>query len=159
VVSLGQTFRIRTRYFDLLTCLQLLTITAGVVLRGLNLYFHHEAMSVMEGSVRLSQGIQDIAAILPLLGTEQCSVQSQLGAYTRLTLRSSSTHVHLGSLGVVNAGFKTLVAYFSFGDIEGAKILSNLGLFEPQGENLSLIMVEAVREEHRALHYRNSNQH
>ena len=46
------------------------------------------------------------------------------------------------SLGVVSAGFKTLVACFSFGDIEGAKVLGNMG-FEPQGENLSLIMVEA----------------
>ena len=42
---------------------------------------------------------------------------------------------------MVTAGFKTLVACFSFGDIEGAKILGNMG-FEPQGENLSLIMVE-----------------
>jgi hypothetical protein len=48
-----------------------------------------------------------------------------------------------GSLGVVTAGFKTLVACFSFGpgDIEGANILWNME-FEPQGENLSLIMVE-----------------
>ena len=46
-----------------------------------------------------------------------------------------------GSLGVVTAGFKTLIACFSFGDIEGAKVLGNMG-FEPQGENLSLIMVE-----------------
>jgi hypothetical protein len=42
---------------------------------------------------------------------------------------------------MVNAGFKTFVASFSFGDIEGAKILGNMG-FEPQEENLSLIMVE-----------------
>ena len=47
-----------------------------------------------------------------------------------------------GSLGVVSAGFKTLAACLSFGNIEGAKILGNMG-FEPQGENLSLIMVEA----------------
>ena len=46
------------------------------------------------------------------------------------------------SLGVISAGFKTLLACFSFGCIEGAKILGNMG-FEPQGENLSLIMVEA----------------
>jgi hypothetical protein len=46
-----------------------------------------------------------------------------------------------GSLGVAIAGFKTLVACISFGDIEGAKLLGNMG-FEPQGENLSLIMVE-----------------
>ena len=46
-----------------------------------------------------------------------------------------------GSLGVIRAGFKTFVACFSFGDFEGAKILGNMR-FEPQGENLSLIMVE-----------------
>ena len=45
------------------------------------------------------------------------------------------------SLGVISAGFRTLVACFASGNIEGAKILGNMG-FEPQGENLSLIMVE-----------------
>ena len=53
-----------------------------------------------------------------------------------------------GSLGVVSAGFKTLVACFSFGNIEGAKILGNMG-FEPQGENLSLIMVEGGKGKNR----------
>ena len=50
-----------------------------------------------------------------------------------------------GSLGVVSAGFKTLVACFSFGDFEGADLLRNMG-FEPQGENLSLIMFEGAKE-------------
>ena len=90
----------------------------------------------------LTGGIQDIAAILPLLGTEQCSDQVS-SALTRGYLYAASTPMSIfGSLGVVNAGFKTLVACFSFGDIEGAKILGNMG-FEPQGENLSLITVEA----------------
>ena len=90
----------------------------------------------------LTSGIQDIAAILPLLGTEQCSIQVS-SALTRGYLYAASTPMSIfGSLGVVSAGFKTLVACFSFGDIEGAKILGNMG-FEPQGENLSLIMVEA----------------
>ena len=53
-----------------------------------------------------------------------------------------------GSLGVVSAGFRTLVACFVFGDIEGAKILANMG-FEPQGENLSLIMVEGGKGENK----------
>ena len=53
-----------------------------------------------------------------------------------------------GSLGVVTAGFKTLVACFSYGDFEGAKILGNMG-FEPQGENLSLIMVEGGKGENK----------
>ena len=53
-----------------------------------------------------------------------------------------------GSLGVVSAGFRTLVACFAFGDIEGAKILGNMG-FEPQGENLSLIMLETGKEKNK----------
>ena len=52
---------------------------------------------------------------------------------------------------MVSAGFKTLVACLSLGDIEGAKILGNMG-FKPQGENLSLIMVEAGKGEN-AGHY------
>ena len=89
----------------------------------------------------LTAGIQDIAAILPLLGTEQCSIHVS-SALTRGYLYTASAPMSIfGSLRVVSAGFKTLVACFSFGDIEGAKILGNMG-FEPQGENLSLIMVE-----------------
>ena len=55
-----------------------------------------------------------------------------------------------GSLGVVSAGFKTLLACFSFGDIEGAEVLGNMG-FVPQGENLSLRVAKGV------LHHRNLN--
>ena len=90
----------------------------------------------------LTGGIQDIAALLPLLGTEQCSVQIG-SALTRGYLYAASTPMSIfGSLGVVSVGFKTLAACFSFRGIEGAKILGNMG-FEPLGENLSLIMVEA----------------
>ena len=86
----------------------------------------------------LTGGIQDIAAILPLLGTEQCSVQVS-SALTRGYLYAASAPMSIfGSLGVVSAGFKTFAACFSL----GARILGNMG-FEPQGENLSLIMVEA----------------
>ena len=93
------------------------------------------------GSI-LTGGIQNVAAIIPLLGTEQCSDQVS-SALTRGYLYAASSPMSIfGSLGVVSAGFKTLFACFSFGDIEGAKILGNMG-FEPQGENLSLIMVEA----------------
>ena len=100
-------------------------------------------MSSSHGGIgsTLTSGIQDIAAILPLLGTEQCSIQVS-SALTQGYLYAASTPMSIfGSLGVVSAGFKTLVASFSFGDIEGAKILGNMR-FEPQGENLSLIMVE-----------------
>ena len=89
----------------------------------------------------LTGGIQDIAAILPLLGTEQCSVQVS-SALTKGYLYAAASPMSIfGSLGVVSAGFKTLLACFSIRDIEGAEILGNMG-FEPQGKNLSLIMVE-----------------
>jgi hypothetical protein len=93
------------------------------------------------GSTLIS-GIQYIAVILPLLGTEQCSIQVS-SSLTRGYLCAAATPMSIiGSLGVVTAGFKMFFACFSFGKFEGAKILGNMG-FEPQGENLSLIMVEA----------------
>ncbi|KAF8817320.1 hypothetical protein BYT27DRAFT_7074997, partial [Phlegmacium glaucopus] len=97
-----------------------------------------------EISSTLIGGIQDIAALLPLLGTEQCEIQVS-SALTRGYLYAAATPMSIfGSLGMVRAGFKTLVACFSFGGIEGAKILGNMG-FEPQGENLSLIMVDTSK--------------
>ena len=96
----------------------------------------------------LTGGIQDIAAFLPLLGTEQCSIHVS-SALTRGYLYAASAPMSIfGSLGVVSAGFKTLIACFSYRDIEGAKILGNMG-FEPQGENLSLIMVEGGKGENK----------
>ena len=99
----------------------------------------------------LTSGIQDIAGILPLLGTEQCSIHVS-SALTRGYLYAASAPMSIfGSLGVVSAGFKTLIACFSYGGIEGAKILGNMG-FEPQGENLSLIMIEGDKGENKE-HY------
>ena len=96
----------------------------------------------------LTGGIQDLSAILPLLGTEQCSIHVS-SALTRGYLYAASAPMSIfGSLGVVSAGIKTLIACFSYGDIEGAKILGNMG-FEPQGENLSLIMVEGGKGENK----------
>ena len=70
----------------------------------------------------LTGGIQDIAAILPLLGTEQCSNHVS-SALTRGYLYAAATPMSIfGSLGMVSAGLKTLVACFSLGGIEGAKI-------------------------------------
>ncbi|KAF8803142.1 hypothetical protein BYT27DRAFT_7055858, partial [Phlegmacium glaucopus] len=89
----------------------------------------------------LGGGIQNISALLPLLGTEQCEFQVT-SALSRGYFSVAVTPMSIfGSLGIVSAGYKTLVACISFRDIEGAKILSDVG-FEPKGENLSLIMVE-----------------
>ena len=86
----------------------------------------------------LTGGIQYVAAIVPLLGTEQCWSKSALHLHADI-------HPHL-CLSSEASGWSaqdsrhSLLA-FSFGDIEGAKILGNMG-FDQQGENLSLIMVE-----------------
>ncbi|KAF8803117.1 hypothetical protein BYT27DRAFT_7041911, partial [Phlegmacium glaucopus] len=89
----------------------------------------------------LAGGIQNILALLPLLGTEECEVQVS-SALSRGLYRAVVAPIStFGSLGIVSAGYKTLIACISFQGIEGAKILSNVG-FKPKGENLSLIMVE-----------------
>ena len=97
-------------------------------------------MSSSSGGIgsTLTNGVQSVAAILPLLGTEQCSIHVS-SALTRGYLYAAAAPMSIfGSLGVVSAGFKTMVTCFSFGDFEGADLLENMG-FEPQGENLSLI--------------------
>ena len=92
----------------------------------------------------LTGGIQDIAVILPLLGTEQFHVRSKSAQHLHDDIFTRLQHLCLSLevSGMVSAGLKTLVACFSLGDIEGAKILGNMG-FELQGANLSLIMVKA----------------
>ena len=108
-------------------------------------------MSTVGGAIgtTLTSGIQDIAAFLPLLGTERCAIHVG-SALTKGYLYASSAPMSIfGSLGVVSTGFKTFLACFSCGNFEGAKILGNMG-FEPEGENLSLIMVEGGTEESEA---------
>ena len=86
-------------------------------------------------------GIQNVAAFIPLIGTEEVS-----SSLTRGYLYSASAPISIfGSFGLVVAGFKTFMACFSFRGIEGAKILWNMGV-ELQGDNLSLIMVETGKE-------------
>ena len=92
-------------------------------------------------STLITGGLQDIPAILPLLGTEQCSKQIS-SALTRGYLCAASTPMSIfGTFGVISAGFETFFACISFGDIGGAEILGDMR-FEPEGENPSLIMVE-----------------
>ena len=57
----------------------------------------------------LTGGIQDIAGILPLLGTEQCSIHVNSALSQGYLYAASPPMSIFGSLGVVSAGFKTLV--------------------------------------------------
>ncbi|RDB27922.1 hypothetical protein Hypma_002231 [Hypsizygus marmoreus] len=91
----------------------------------------------------LTSGIQDISALLPLLGTEQC--EQHIGsALTGGYLYVAATPMSIfGSLGMAKAGFKALMASISIQRwrFVGAEKLRNAG-FMPSGQNLSLIMID-----------------
>jgi hypothetical protein len=97
--------------------------------------------SVGVGST-LTAGIQDIAALLPLLGTEQCE-DNVSSALTKGYLYAVATPLSIfGSLGMARAGLKTLIASSDIPklNIVGAQVLANMG-FKPQGTNVPQIMI------------------
>jgi hypothetical protein len=79
----------------------------------------------------ITGGIQDVAGLLPLLGTEQC--EEHIGsALTGGYLYSAATPMSLfGSLGMARAGFKAFIACMPGRTWSGATILANMG-FEPK---------------------------
>src|SRR6202158_4788862 len=95
----------------------------------------------------ITNGIQDLAALLPLLGTEQC--ENHIGsALTKGFLYAAAAPLSIfGSLGVARAGFKTLLSATSIPRLkfDGAKILAAAG-FKSEGTNLSLIMFDEEQE-------------
>ena len=112
--------------------------------------------SVATGSVgaTLTGGIQDVSALLPLLGTEQCEDHAS-SALTKGYLYVAATPMSLfGSLGLTRAGLKTFIACLNFSifnlNIRGALMLSNMG-FRPLGTNLSLIMLDENKKDKRHL--------
>ena len=95
----------------------------------------------------LIYGIQLSATLLPLFGTDECA--DQLGsALKRGYINAAAAPMSVfGGLGVVRVGFMAFLACFSFGGIEGAKILMKLRFMpEFEGDNLSLIMLEVEGE-------------
>jgi hypothetical protein len=103
--------------------------------------------SVHAGSVggTLTGGIQNLAPLIPLLGTGQCEDHAS-SALTKGYLYVAATPMSLfGSLGLARAGFKTFIASLDFSifnwNVRGALMLSNMG-FRPVGTNLSLIMLD-----------------
>ena len=108
----------------------------------------------MSVATTLTGGIQDVSALLPLLGTEQCEDHAS-SALTKGYLYAAVTPVSLfGSLGLARAGIKTFVASLNFSilslNIHGALMLSNMG-FRSQGANLPLIMVDESKKDMRHL--------
>jgi hypothetical protein len=85
----------------------------------------------------VTNGIQDISALLPLLGTEQCENHSG-SALSEGYIYTAATPISIfGSLGIARGGFKAMMAAFS----RGSQWLQNSG-FAPSGSDLSLIMIE-----------------
>jgi hypothetical protein len=101
-------------------------------------------------SITLTSGIQDISALLPLLGTEQC--EKHIGsALTEGYLYAAATPMSIfGSLGMASAGFKTCLACISIPawNINGAQKLQDAG-FEAKGINFALITVDPDDKDHR----------
>lgn len=98
----------------------------------------------------LSSGIQDLSAILSLLGTEQCEVH--VGSALRGGGRGGYLYAAVtplsifGSLGVAKAAFTIMLLGFPQ---RGAKILQQMG-FDAKGDVLSLLMPEAEEKRYGA---------
>ncbi|KAF9470983.1 hypothetical protein BDN70DRAFT_979480, partial [Pholiota conissans] len=91
----------------------------------------------------VTAGIQDISALLPLLGTDQCKEHTG-SALGRGYLYTSLTPISIfGSLGIVKAGFNVFVAAIIVPSwkLLGAKLLTNGG-FRPKGEVAQLIALD-----------------
>ena len=102
----------------------------------------------------ITGGIQDVSALLPLLGTEQCEAHA-CSALTEGYLYVAATPISLfGSLGLARAGLETFVARLNFSifnaNIRGALMLSNMG-FRPIGINLPLILLDSNNNDKRHL--------
>ncbi|KAJ7585705.1 hypothetical protein C8J56DRAFT_760466, partial [Mycena floridula] len=91
-------------------------------------------------------GIQEIAALLPLLGTEQCEDHTG-SALTKGLLYSSITPASLfGSVGIAKMGFAVLIACIPVKRFMFAKALSDAG-FRPKGKAAPLIALDPAHEE------------
>ncbi|KAF5343857.1 hypothetical protein D9758_015897 [Tetrapyrgos nigripes] len=91
----------------------------------------------------ITSGVQEISALLPLLGTEQCEEHVSSGL-TRGYFYVAATPLSIfGSLGLARAAFKTLVAsiYIPSWNFHGARILADAG-FWGVGDNLPLILLD-----------------
>lgn len=101
----------------------------------------------------VTSGIQDISDLLPLLGTEQC--EDHIGSALKngyLYVAAAPLSI-FGSLGIVRAGFKALIASVTagFGSTKfiGAKKLAYAG-FAPSGTALSQIQWDEAHNRHKA---------
>jgi hypothetical protein len=93
----------------------------------------------------LTNGIQDISALLPLLGTEQCEIHVGSALSGGFFYASATSLSLFGILGIAKAGIKTLIVSINVSfwrwRLVGSVLAKDAGL-EPSGKNLALIMVE-----------------
>ena len=105
-------------------------------------------MSSNSFSSVLTNGVQDISALLPLLGTEQCE-SHVTSALTNGYLYAAATPMSLfGSLGLARAGIKALLSCtpLTRWGMDGARMLKNAG-FQSPGVNLSLTMLDKKHDD------------
>ncbi|KAJ7591801.1 hypothetical protein C8J56DRAFT_781077, partial [Mycena floridula] len=94
----------------------------------------------------ITNGIQDISALLPLLGTEQCSTHVGSALTGGFLYPQASILSLFGSLGIVQTGITTLISSMSWNGRIGAKKLLHAG-FMAVGTVTPLICLEPTLKE------------
>ncbi|KIM81545.1 hypothetical protein PILCRDRAFT_496126 [Piloderma croceum F 1598] len=92
----------------------------------------------------ISGGIQNVSAILPLLGTEQCEKHVESSLNSGFLYAAATPLSIFGSLGAVQAAFGIGLASIPSHWFFGAKILKDAG-FDPTGEVASMITLDGKR--------------
>ncbi|RXW25376.1 hypothetical protein EST38_g465 [Candolleomyces aberdarensis] len=87
-----------------------------------------------------TSGIQDVAALLPLLGTGQCERLVTSALQGGLLYAAATPMSIFGSLGIAKAGFVVLWGSTDFGWFHGPSLLRNAG-FKPSGIGELLVHV------------------
>ncbi|KAK1228479.1 hypothetical protein PQX77_008497 [Marasmius sp. AFHP31] len=93
----------------------------------------------------LSSGIQDIAALLPLLGTDQCEVHVGSALDVGFLYAAATPLSIFGSLGIVKASFATLLATISR-PFHGARWLDDAGFSTPGSVSSLVTIVKGTAE-------------
>jgi hypothetical protein len=89
----------------------------------------------------LSGGIQDVSALLPLLGTEQCERHVGSSLEKGYFYAAASTLSLFGSLGSVKAGFATFVGTMTYSKFYGGRWLDDAG-FGTAGSVSSMVTID-----------------
>ncbi|KAJ7243548.1 hypothetical protein C8J57DRAFT_1027381, partial [Mycena rebaudengoi] len=80
----------------------------------------------------LVNGIQDVSAFLPILGTDQCERHSLVGIERGFLYVAGTPLSIFGSLGILKAGLATLIISIDHPLFHGPRLMHNAG-FSPAG--------------------------